>query len=285
MTDTLPLVYEQCDQCRAPLDDAQRYCVVCGASRHHPGDPVARYLAAARRRPAAPAPLVAVAPGRDDRRWIALALACLPLAAAFGVLVGRTSGDGNDQVLAALRAQKAPIVQVGGAGAAAATSATADGTITSDFTLARGFVVRLSTLPQSASPANVHAAEAAARKAGAKAVGVLVASDFTVQPATKDGYVVYAGQYHARAAAQKALGRLRKAFPKAVVVAVRPAAGAVPKGEAAKEAAALNHVVVRKHPSQQQKQEGAQVVQQIQSRKGKSYVEQQQQLPDTVVVP
>ena len=71
MTETLiDSTYEPCAQCDAPLDAAQRYCVFCGASRHHAGDPVARYLAAARRPAAATAP-PAVAAGRFALRALA----------------------------------------------------------------------------------------------------------------------------------------------------------------------------------------------------------------------
>ena len=43
--------------------------------------------------------------------------------------------------------------------------------------------------------------------------------------------------------------------------------------------------MIRKHPTAKQKSDGAKIVQQIQSKRGKSYVEQQQKLPDTIVVP
>ena len=101
-------------QCGAPLDDAQRYCVFCGASRHHAADPVARYLASARQRPAPPPPSPAATGSARSERWLMVAIALLPIAAAIGVLVGRDSG-GSEDVVAALRAQKAPVVKVGGA--------------------------------------------------------------------------------------------------------------------------------------------------------------------------
>ena len=37
--------HEECEQCGAPVDSSQRYCVNCGAHRHHVPDPAARYLA------------------------------------------------------------------------------------------------------------------------------------------------------------------------------------------------------------------------------------------------
>jgi hypothetical protein len=43
-------------------------------------------------------------------------LALVPLAAALGVVVGRGGSDGNEQLIEALEAQKAPVVNVGAAG-------------------------------------------------------------------------------------------------------------------------------------------------------------------------
>src|ERR1700677_4722904 len=39
--------YQQCDECAAPVDKAQRYCVACGAHRRHVDDPATRYLSQA----------------------------------------------------------------------------------------------------------------------------------------------------------------------------------------------------------------------------------------------
>lgn len=118
-----------CDQCGAALDALQRYCVECGTHRADGDDPVARYLAEARRARNAPPPPSA-SPRVVGGGRLALAIALVPLAAAVGVMVGR--GDGSDQqVLDALKVQKAPVVNVvGGAGTTAATggAATADKT-------------------------------------------------------------------------------------------------------------------------------------------------------------
>jgi len=117
--------YEPCDACQAPLDERQRYCVVCGAHRANADDPVARYLAAARRARSAPAPS-----SQDPSRPIggarlAVAIALVPLAAALGVLVGRGDSNGNEQVIKALRVQKAPVVNVVPSGATATSGGTA----------------------------------------------------------------------------------------------------------------------------------------------------------------
>jgi hypothetical protein len=185
--------HQPCAECGAPLDEQQRYCVVCGTSRRHPGDPLARYLAL-RRRPAAAAAAPAAAARRADGRWIALALALVPLAAGLGALVAR--GGGADQALLdALRSQKAPIVQVGAAAGGA--------------------------------PAG-----AAASAAGSR-------------PGRASG----------------AHGRRRPhAASAAAATSVRP-------------------------PTARQKAAGAKIVNEIQAKKGKSYVDQQRNLPDTIVVP
>ncbi|HEV7773704.1 MAG TPA: hypothetical protein VGO48_10505 [Conexibacter sp.] len=118
--------WELCDHCQAPLAERQRYCVVCGARRAHADDPAARYFVESARRArateAAPAPGSgqATAAGSASRTRFALVFALLPLVAALGIVVGR--GSGNDQQLVdALKAQKAPIVNVMGGGASTAS--------------------------------------------------------------------------------------------------------------------------------------------------------------------
>ena len=123
--------WEQCDHCQSPLAERQRYCVVCGARRAHADDPAARYFleSARRARAAAAAPPPAAAPGdAAGRLRVALVGALLPLVAALGIVVGRGSGS-DSHLVDALRAQKAPVVNVigGGSGAAADTSGSSTG--------------------------------------------------------------------------------------------------------------------------------------------------------------
>jgi hypothetical protein len=122
---------ELCDHCQAPLAERQRYCVVCGARRPHADDPAARYFVESARRvrareTAASASHSAAAADAASRLRFALVLALLPFVAALGILVGRGSGS-DRQLVDALRAQKAPVVNVigagGGAGATGTTSA------------------------------------------------------------------------------------------------------------------------------------------------------------------
>lgn len=125
--------WEQCDHCQSPLAERQRYCVVCGARRAHADDPAARYFVESARRAraaaAAPPPAAAAAPGdAAGRLRFALVFALLPLVAALGIVVGRGSGS-DSQLVDALRAQKAPVVNVigGGSGGAADTSGASSG--------------------------------------------------------------------------------------------------------------------------------------------------------------
>lgn len=114
--------WELCDHCQAPLAERQRYCVVCGARRVHADDPAARYFVEQARRvragETAPVSRSATASSDASRLRFALVFALLPLVAALGIFVGR--GNSSDQALVdALKAQKAPIVNVIGGGAAA----------------------------------------------------------------------------------------------------------------------------------------------------------------------
>jgi hypothetical protein len=128
------IAWESCDHCQAPLGERQRYCVVCGARRPHVEDPVARWFATtARQARASEAPPPAAAPRPAGIRS-ALALALLPVAAAAGVMVGRGQASDGQQLVDALRAQKAPVVNVVGGGGAAGDASAGGG----DTTRVRG---------------------------------------------------------------------------------------------------------------------------------------------------
>jgi hypothetical protein len=97
---------QQCDECGAPVDKDQRYCVSCGAQRRHVNDPAARYLskATARSRSAKAATSSAAPRGGARTRGLALALAIalVPVAAAAGVIAGRSSNDSDAKLIQAL---------------------------------------------------------------------------------------------------------------------------------------------------------------------------------------
>jgi hypothetical protein len=111
--------YAPCDQCGAPLDDQQRYCVHCGRRRVDGEEPALAWVAS-RRAPAVarttPAP-----PPRNPLAMPAIVLALLPVVAGMGVMAGHRGGT-DQRLLDALRNQRAPVVRVAGVDAAAASA-------------------------------------------------------------------------------------------------------------------------------------------------------------------
>jgi hypothetical protein len=107
-----PETIQQCDECGAPVDKDQRYCVSCGAHRRHVNDPAARYLsqATARSRSSqATVPARKLARGGAGSRSLALALAIavIPVAAAVGVIAGRSSNNNDAKLIQALDRRQA----------------------------------------------------------------------------------------------------------------------------------------------------------------------------------
>jgi hypothetical protein len=100
-----PQGFEPCEECGAPLDPQQRYCVNCAARRGNGANPASRYFAAmskrARRPPTGPPPK----PSPTSRAAAVGFFALLPIAVALGVMVGRSGSgdDGSDALLQALR--------------------------------------------------------------------------------------------------------------------------------------------------------------------------------------
>jgi len=91
---------QRCDECGAPVDKDQRYCVACGAHRRHVNDPAARYLTQATARSRSKKTSAATgrpssAGARNRSLALALAIALIPVAAAAGVIAGRSSNN-ND---------------------------------------------------------------------------------------------------------------------------------------------------------------------------------------------
>jgi hypothetical protein len=122
--------WEACDQCQAPLEPRQRYCVACGSRRLHGDDPAARYLAEATRRARTGTPVATAPAPRRGTSLGTIALALIPLAAALGVLAGRSQAPSDELIVNALKAQRAPVVNVTGAVGGAATPTAADGDTT-----------------------------------------------------------------------------------------------------------------------------------------------------------
>ena len=294
-----PAEYENCEQCAAPVEANQRYCVVCGTHRRHVYDPAARFMAGATSRSRS-ASRIARGPAAHNRRSpglaLALVLAAIPLAVAAGVLIAGRGNDTNGKLLAALRAQKPTVVNVQGAGttSGATTASTSGATtaaatpvarLTSSFSLKRGYAIELQTLPGSGTTqAKVAAAEQHARARGATAVGLITQADFRITPAPPAGdYVIYSGQYHSSADATAALAKLKHAFPAAKVIAVAPAGGSTPVLSTTSYGSA--HQVSGFKPNASQLAAGGKEAQQVSKEITGNYVKSQQGLPDSISVP
>jgi len=280
--------YLLCEQCQAPVERDQRYCVRCGARQSHARNPATSYFATAARNRRTAAPQQR-SEGFLRGPAFALFLVLLPLGVGIGVLVGRSgSSNNNDKLISALQKQQ-PVVASSrgssGASAPVAASAASSSNLPSDFALQRGFAVKLSTLPiQGTDQSAVASAEQAARAKGASQVGLINPKDFTLTPAQgASSYLIFSGQFKARAQAMKALAKLKPRFPGAEVIAV----GAVAVAAApvvAHTAYGVVHKIAGSRPTPQQIQQDKQVVQKINHTVGKSYVQAQRGLPDTIVV-
>jgi hypothetical protein len=115
---------EPCEECGAPLDPQQRYCVNCAARRGNGANPASRYFATMSQRARRPVARPAAKEGSGSRAAAVAFFALLPIAVAIGVMVGRSGGDGNENeaLLEALRNQPAAVA---GTSAGAATTANA----------------------------------------------------------------------------------------------------------------------------------------------------------------
>jgi hypothetical protein len=116
---------EPCEECGAPLDPQQRYCLNCAARRGNGANPASRYFASMSQRARRPVARAPVKEGSGSRAAAVAFFALLPIAVAIGVVVGRSGGDGgeNEALLEALRKQ--PAVAGTTAGATTATAGTA----------------------------------------------------------------------------------------------------------------------------------------------------------------
>jgi hypothetical protein len=297
-----PTAYEACDQCGAPVDFSQRYCVVCGTRRKHAYDPAAQFLSAATSRARAAAAPVRSSGSRRRRSFglgTAAVLAVIPAAVAVGVLVGHSGNSPDQRLLAALRAEKPTVVNVGGGGgnAAAGNAATQSPVSTSlatklrsDFSLTRGYAVQLQTLAAGAAQTTVTGDERAARAKGATAVGLISQSDFRVTPSPPaGGYVIYSGQYKSKAAADAALAKLAKKFPGAKVIAVQSSASSNATAGAHKVVTSSSNGSTQQvtgfKPTSSQVAAGGQIVNRISKETNGSYVNGQNGLPDAISVP
>jgi hypothetical protein len=108
--------YEPCEECGAPLDPQQRYCVHCAARRGNGANPASRYFASMSRKARRPPVRVAAKPGGGSRAAAVSFFALLPIAVAIGVVVGRAgSGEDNSAIIDALRQQGSSSASAGSA--------------------------------------------------------------------------------------------------------------------------------------------------------------------------
>ena len=101
--------YEPCEECGAPLDPQQRYCVNCAARRGNGANPASRYFAAMSKKARRPLTRPPAKSGPGSRAAAVGFFALLPIAVALGVVVGRSGGgeSDNEALLQALRNQEA----------------------------------------------------------------------------------------------------------------------------------------------------------------------------------
>jgi hypothetical protein len=114
--------FEPCEECSAPMDPQQRYCVQCAARRANGANPSSRYFAMMSKKAKRPA---VRAPGRasGSRAAAVSFFALLPIAVAIGVVVGRAgSGEDDSAILEALRHQGAATASAGTTAAAGASA-------------------------------------------------------------------------------------------------------------------------------------------------------------------
>jgi hypothetical protein len=117
-------LYEPCEECGAPLDPQQRYCVNCAARRGNGANPSSRYFAAMSKRARRPVARPVTSNAGSGSRAAAVGFfALLPIAVAIGVVVGRADSGSGDEgaLLQALREQNAGAVA--GTGGATAGNA------------------------------------------------------------------------------------------------------------------------------------------------------------------
>ena len=103
--------YEPCEECGAPLDPQQRYCVNCAARRGNGANPSSRYFAMMSKRAHRPPLRPPVKDGSGSRAAAVGFFALLPIAVAIGVVVGRSGNDSgeNEALLEALRNRPAAV--------------------------------------------------------------------------------------------------------------------------------------------------------------------------------
>jgi hypothetical protein len=165
--------------------------------------------------PAFPPGVQAAAPGsqRNNTLTMIAGVGVLLLAMGVGVLIGR-AGAGKQS------AGPAQVITVSAPSTGSVATPSGEASFTSDWLSGgTGYTVQLQTLPQAGTAVSaVESAKSSASAKGAQAVGALKSEEFS--SLTSGSYVIYSGDYHKRAEAQKALRGLSKNFPGAKVIEV-----------------------------------------------------------------
>ena len=210
--------------------------------------------------------------GRSSALTVIAGVGVLLLAMGVGVLIGRSS-------VGKQATPPAQVIDVAGAGSGTSTSGGgSEAGFTSDWPAgSKGFTVQLQTLPTSSSAGAVEAAKASATAKGARSVGALKAEEFSSLAST--GFVVYSGDYPTRAAAQAALGSLKKSFPTAAVIEVSnksagSSGGAGSGGGSPSSSGGTGSSLSRPAPPS--------VLEPSKSKSGKSFEEKSKNLPNVV---
>ncbi len=121
-----PQTHEPCEECGAPMDPQQRYCVNCAARRGNGANPSSRYFAAMSKRARPPLVRQTAKPSTTSRAAVVGFFALLPIAVVIGVAIGRSgSNEGdNEALLKALQERQATAASTAAGPAAATTAAT-----------------------------------------------------------------------------------------------------------------------------------------------------------------
>ena len=120
-----PQAFEPCEECGAPMDPQQRYCVNCAARRGNGTNPASRYFAIMSKRSRRPLSAPPPKQGISSRAAAVGFFSLLPLAVALGVMVGRggSGEDNSDALVQALKERQATAATTAAAPAASANSA------------------------------------------------------------------------------------------------------------------------------------------------------------------
>lgn len=287
--------FESCETCGAPLDHKQRYCVNCATRRSDPFNPATRYFAASSRRARTSTMRRPSQPGSPARAAAVVFMILLPACVGVGILVGRASSDGGGDdaaLLAALDKQAAAGATASAAGSDTSGGATAS--ISSDFSLEKGFAVQLDTLSSDSDESAVSDAKDEAEGNGAEDVGIIVPADFEITPDPGGDLVLYSGEFKSKGDAEAALKKLEGDFSDAKVIevsAVTTGGGGTPNpsdGAGGKTVAKTDygdvHQVEGIEPTEADKDEGTAIAEDQANQTGESYIDGQKGLPDVIAV-